>query len=215
MRSASDDFTARAAIRDRALELFAQHGPDATTVRSVAAAAGVSPALVLHHWRSKEGLKAGVDEHVSAVMVDVLELVVADLRQLEVAAGAPGAVPTAGSPSLAHEVLDRLPASSAVPAYLRRLLLGGDPAGVELLRKWHQTAMDLLTAMAADGVIRPGRRLHVRAAVLMVSDLAVLLLREPLRDLLGEDPLAEPGLTHWSEELRDLYEHGLTNSKEH
>ena len=43
MRSAADDRTARAAIRDEALRLFAAQGPDAVTVRQVAAAAGVSP----------------------------------------------------------------------------------------------------------------------------------------------------------------------------
>jgi TetR/AcrR family transcriptional regulator, regulator of cefoperazone and chloramphenicol sensitivity len=64
MRSVPDDRTARAAIRDEALRLFADHGPDGVTVRQIAAAAGVSPGLVLHHFGSKEGLRRAVDEHV-------------------------------------------------------------------------------------------------------------------------------------------------------
>jgi AcrR family transcriptional regulator len=43
------------------LRLFADRGPDAVTVREIAANAGVSAALVLHHFGSKDGLRAEVD----------------------------------------------------------------------------------------------------------------------------------------------------------
>jgi hypothetical protein len=43
----------------------------------------------------------------------------------------------------------------------------------------------------------------------MANDLAVLLLREGLGEVLGEDPLAPAGLAHWTDEVLDLYEHGL------
>jgi pimeloyl-ACP methyl ester carboxylesterase len=42
-----------------ASRLFAVHGPAAVTVRQIATAAGVSPALVVHHFGSKEGLREG------------------------------------------------------------------------------------------------------------------------------------------------------------
>jgi TetR/AcrR family transcriptional regulator, regulator of cefoperazone and chloramphenicol sensitivity len=58
------DRTARAVIRDEALRLFSGRGPDGVSVRQIAAAAGVSPGLVLHHFGSKEGLCRAVDEHV-------------------------------------------------------------------------------------------------------------------------------------------------------
>ncbi len=57
--------TARVAVRNAALRLFAERGPDAVTVREIAAAAAVSPALVIHHFGSKEGLRAAVDERVA------------------------------------------------------------------------------------------------------------------------------------------------------
>ncbi|MEP7368844.1 MAG: helix-turn-helix domain-containing protein, partial [Dermatophilaceae bacterium] len=57
------DLTARANIRNAALRLFADRGQDSVTVREIAAAAGVSPSLVVHHFGSKDGLRAAVDAH--------------------------------------------------------------------------------------------------------------------------------------------------------
>ena len=59
-----DDLTARARIREAALELFARGGVAGTSMRSVAARAGVSPSLVVHHFRTKAGLRDAVDAAV-------------------------------------------------------------------------------------------------------------------------------------------------------
>lgn len=48
--------TSSAEILEAARVLFAERGFRATTVRAVAAAAGVNPALVHHHFGSKDGL---------------------------------------------------------------------------------------------------------------------------------------------------------------
>src|SRR3954451_11177967 len=57
------DLTARARIRDAAIRRFGAEGFGAS-VRTVAADAGVSPGLVIHHFGSKDGLRAVCDEHV-------------------------------------------------------------------------------------------------------------------------------------------------------
>jgi AcrR family transcriptional regulator len=58
MRSAdAADSIIRAATR-----AFGEHGIDATSLREVARAAGVSPALIVHHFGGKKGLVAAVDE---------------------------------------------------------------------------------------------------------------------------------------------------------
>lgn len=46
----------REAIRAAALEQFTKHGYDRATIRDIAAAAGVDPALVLHYFGSKDQL---------------------------------------------------------------------------------------------------------------------------------------------------------------
>jgi TetR/AcrR family transcriptional regulator, regulator of cefoperazone and chloramphenicol sensitivity len=61
-------------IRTAALEGFARDGVEATSIRDVAAAAGVSPGLVQHYFPSKAALRAAVDEHVTEVARSALEV---------------------------------------------------------------------------------------------------------------------------------------------
>lgn len=54
------DSGTREAILDTALDLFAAQGYDGTSMRAVAAAAGVDPALIRHFFGDKDGLFAAV-----------------------------------------------------------------------------------------------------------------------------------------------------------
>jgi len=63
MRSV-DDLTATARIRDSAIEQFGEHGFD-VGLRAIAKAAGVSPALVIHHFGSKDGLRTACDDYIT------------------------------------------------------------------------------------------------------------------------------------------------------
>jgi TetR/AcrR family transcriptional regulator, regulator of cefoperazone and chloramphenicol sensitivity len=63
MRSV-DDLTATARIRDAAIEQFGEHGFN-VGLRVIAKAAGVSAALVIHHFGSKEGLRKACDDFVA------------------------------------------------------------------------------------------------------------------------------------------------------
>jgi AcrR family transcriptional regulator len=203
-----EDLTAKAVIRDQALRLFADHGPDAVTLRQVAAAAGVSPALVVHHYGSKQGLRAAVDAHVTDVFDQLFAQLGGDdpARLAELLAAGSGA-------SVAELLLRSLPPDSPVPAYLRRLLLAGDPAGVAMFARWYQASQAILGALAAAGALRPGRDPQMRTAILMVNDLAMLLLREQLDAVVGVDPLSPAGAARWAEELLEIYRHGLFTSQ--
>src|SRR5690349_6626082 len=78
-----DDLTARAVIRNAALRLFGARGFDAVTVRQIAAEAGVSAALVVHHFGSKEGLRAAVDEHAAQAFDAIMDgMGTAELAQI-------------------------------------------------------------------------------------------------------------------------------------
>lgn len=206
VRSAPDsDLTARAQIRDRALELFAAHGADAVSIRAIAAAAGVSPALVLHHFGSKQGLREAVDAHVARIFEEMLALISAEPSQLAEGQAAG---------SFAELMLTHLPADSPVPAFLRRLLLDGDAAGRDLFLRWYRLTVALDEQLTAAGIMRPSDDPPVRAAFLLVNDLAVILLRDHLADVLGVDPLSPDGMSRWATDVVAAYTLGVFRTEE-
>jgi TetR/AcrR family transcriptional regulator, regulator of cefoperazone and chloramphenicol sensitivity len=200
----SGDLTTRALIREEALRLFALHGPDAVTVRQIAAAAGVSPALVVHHYGSKQGLRSAVDDHVAEVFDALFAEFAgehgAELREL---------VARGSGASVAEQLLRGLPPDSPVPSYLRRLLLAGDPVGTAMVRRWFEATRAMVRALIEQGLMRLGGDPEMRVAILMTNDLAVLLLREQLSAVLGVDPLGRDGAARWAEELLAIYRQGL------
>ena len=75
---AFEDLTGRARIRDVALRLFGDRGLDATTIRDIAAAAGVSGGLVRHHFGSKEGFRDSCDAYALDQLTRLKERAVVD-----------------------------------------------------------------------------------------------------------------------------------------
>lgn len=201
MRSTHDDRTTRAIIRDEALRLFAEHGPEAVSVRQIAAAAGVSPGLVVHHFGSKEGLRHVVDQHV----LDTFDAMFGEMAGPR----AGELYDSAATGSLVEMMLTHLPPDSPVPGYLRHLVLGGSEAGRELFARLHGISLGVLETLAGAGVASPGADPAVRAAFLMANDLAVLLLRDQLTAVLGVDPLSAEGMTRWGAEVLAVYAAGL------
>lgn len=202
----SYDLTAKARIRDQALSLFAKRGPDAVTVRDVAAAAEVSPGLVMHHFGSKTGLREAVDEHVARSFDAMLEtLTKAELHD---------ALGGGDATSLAEAFLAGFPAGSPLPDYLRRLWLTNDPVGDRVFRHWLAATERVLLALETAGVARPSKDRRVRAAFLLVNDLALLLLRPQLEDALGLDLRTPAGMTAWTDEAIDVYAQGAFRGKD-
>lgn len=181
--------------------LFADRGADAVSVREIATAAGVSPALILRHYGSKDGLRAAVDDHVAAIFENMLAPV---LQPSDVSPLDPAVLP-----SLAEAVAGSLPADSALPAYLGRMLLTGGPAGSALFRKLHGVSRNALAEMIESGAADAGADPDVRAAFLLINDLAVLILRTQLHGILGIDPLSNAGLQRWGAEVFPIYQNGL------
>lgn len=139
MEASLSDLTGRARLREAALRLFAQRGFAATSARAVAAEAGLSPALVMHHFGSKEGLRAAVDEQVLARLG-------AALRELE-----PGGADLMAS--LGEMSARMFGADPVLRGYLRRVLQEDSPASAALfghLLEGTRTELERLIA-AEDG----------------------------------------------------------------
>lgn len=160
MNSVGDDKGDRKAavlIRDAARRLFAERGVAGTTVREIAATAGVSASLAIHHYGSKEALKTAADEHAAAFVEEML----AELVRMREEGGA----------TIAAELfVKRLPEGPALAAYARRLLVECGPAGDALFDPLNQATLAGMARLVGLGVVLPAADEKVRA-VLLANDL--------------------------------------------
>jgi AcrR family transcriptional regulator len=62
------DLTAKARIRDAAMQLFGEIGYERATTRAIAERAGVTSGLIRHHYGSKERLLAACDEWIIEII---------------------------------------------------------------------------------------------------------------------------------------------------
>ena len=111
----NSDLTAKARIRNAALALYANYGEDATSMRAIADAAGVTVGLVVHHFRTKDGLREAIEQQIVDLFFGAIAQVPLEGTTAEIAAARDEAV------------ADMLSDNPAVVGYLRRALL--DPMG--------------------------------------------------------------------------------------
>jgi AcrR family transcriptional regulator len=171
----ADDRSTPARIRDAAIRCFADNGVDRTSVRAIAEAAAVSPALVIHHFGSKDGLRVACDRHVAAL-----------IRQQKSDSMRAGA---SLDPMAALRTYGDGP---PLLAYLARTLTDGSPHVSELLEELVADAVAYMAEGEANGVLRPTDDPHGRAAVLVLWSMGALVLHEHAARLLGVDLLGEP-----------------------
>ncbi len=179
MRSAPEpgiDRTAKSRIRDAAISCVAEHGLADTTVRKVAEAAGVSPALVIHHFGSMEDLRAACDRHILTV-----------IREQKSAALSAG-------PNLDILAALRAYEGGDLGRYLARILVDDTPAVANLVDQLVADAEDYIAQGVASGMIRPSRDPRGRAAMLAIWQLGAMVLHHHMHRLLGVD-LTDPDVT--------------------
>ena len=189
MRTASEDLTTRARIRDTAIDVFGAQGFTAG-VRSIATAAGVSPGLVNHHFGSKDGLRAACDEHVLRV-----------IRDSKTASAAPAAM---------MEQLARLDEYAPIVAYIVRSFTAGGSLARELFEHMVDDAVRYMDDGVREGRLTPSRDPVARARFLTRQNVGGLLLYVQMA---GPDvPFAE-ALTALGDEVTlpalELYTDGL------
>jgi TetR/AcrR family transcriptional regulator, regulator of cefoperazone and chloramphenicol sensitivity len=192
MRSASD-LTAAATIRDAAMGLFAERGLSGVTVRDIAAAAAVSPALVIHHYGSKSGLKDAVDKRAIELLMAVFAVESADPLGPD------------GFSAMSEVLVDLIDTHPSLMPYLRRLLIDGGPGADALFRMLYDGTVASLAALEAAGILAPTQDAALRAAFLLVNDLGAAILREQLLAVVGVDPLSRDGIGRWGSAVMEVY----------
>lgn len=176
MRSAQEDLTTKARIRDAAILRFASDGLEAP-LRAIAADASVSPGLIMHHFGSRAGLREACDTYV-------LQQVWHNKSSVLGNAGAPGAM-------LAQ--LAEVEGYAPLVGYTLRCLQEGG----ELTRKFVDGVVADAAAYLADavaaGTVSPSRVPEERARVLAEISLGSLLLQLPT----GSEPFVLEDLPRW------------------
>lgn len=149
MRSA--DLTAAARIRDAAIEQFGEHG-FGVGLRAIAEGAGVSAALVIHHFGSKEGLRRACEEYIA-----------------ETIRGTKSEALQSNDPATWFAQMAEIEEYAPLMAYLvRSMQTGGDLANM-LWRRMIDNAEEYMEEGVRAGTIKPSRDPQARARYLAIT----------------------------------------------
>lgn len=147
----------------------------ATSLKVIAEEAGVSQALILHHFGSKAALRVACDQHVAAMI---------RASKLESVAQGPQLDPLAA--------LRLSPDTRPLLRYLARALADRSPEVDALLDEMVDDAVAYMAEGERTGLITPSDHPRERVVVLLLWSLGALTLHEHLERLLGVDLLDDP-----------------------
>jgi AcrR family transcriptional regulator len=153
-----EDLTTRARIRDAAVLRFGRDG-FGTPLRTIAADAGVSAGLVIHHFGTKEKLREACD---ARVLDDIKRAKHESL--------------TATTSSRFLEYLSTAEQYAPIFAYVVRSLQHGGPLAKAFVDHMVEDAVEYVADGVAAGVIVPSRNERARARYLVLSSLGAGLL---------------------------------------
>jgi AcrR family transcriptional regulator len=194
------DLNTSARVRNAALAGFATNGVSATSIRSVARAAGVSAGLVQHHFPTKEALRNAVNEYVVAIATEAFS----DL-------------PDNGTPEeIQGELGDRITAfvrdHPTALRYVARAVADGDQAATDIFDAFVAIAKTQWERLARQGLLRDNADLAWSALHVVVLNLATVLLEHAINRHLPA-ALREPEeLQRWNQATGDLFRQGVYKS---
>ncbi|WP_156687560.1 TetR/AcrR family transcriptional regulator [Mycobacterium sp. Marseille-P9652] len=165
-------------ILNAALKTFAARGTEATSLRMIAAAAGVSLGLVQHHFVTKANLIQAVDDHVTAVLT----------ASLATTASAPDEDPVA---DIANRVTSLLVDHGDVVDYLCRALVDATPTGTRVFDTLVAVAGGHWAQLQEQGLAKPDLDPVWMTLNPLVLVLGMFILRAQLNRHLPE-PLTSP-----------------------
>jgi AcrR family transcriptional regulator len=177
-RATNEDLTAKARIRNAALDLYSRHGEDRVSLRAVAAEAGVTLGLVQHHFKTKAGLRDAVDQ----LIVDYFSAAIAEVpiegTTAEIAAARDKAV---------RRMLEQNP---PVVDYVRRALLEQSKGHLHLLDVIVDLTRREVGSLRKSGRASTKRRESTQIIAVLARQMGELLLA-PLVDAVW-DRVASP-----------------------
>jgi AcrR family transcriptional regulator len=180
----NEDLTAKARIRDAAMQLFGEVGYERATTRAIAERAGVTSGLIRHHYGSKERLLAACDEWI-------IELIRRPEAQAEAGAG----------------MLSPIESTGPYRQYLTRALFEGRAAAV--FDHMVASAQAWLTVADRTRPDPPEVPVRARAAVQTAFALSIGMLAGHVSRGMQTDITTPEGEQLLLQALLDLYSHPL------
>ncbi|WP_326545849.1 TetR/AcrR family transcriptional regulator [Mycolicibacterium sp. ND9-15] len=194
-RAGADQRSSVDRIRDAALKCFAARGASATSLRSVAAEAGVSLGLVQHHFATKANLIKAVDDHVLGVMAAALAQPIPE-------------PPADSITDVGNRVTSLIAAESDVVAYVGRALTDGSPLGSQVFDSLAAIGTERWRARQERGLTRPDLDPTWGALNPLVLAVGAWVLRDHIERHLTE-PLDTPAqLQRWQDAVNELLRNG-------
>lgn len=184
---ALEDLTARARIREAAIEHFARDGYDRATTRAIAKTAGVSQGLLRHHYGSKEALREACDHYV----FDALHRANAQLLD---------------DPGSAAQLQET---TKPFGRYVARSLADGSPTVGPIFDELVTMTEAWLARADASREHSPTVDRRVRAALVTAMKIGIPLLQEHVSRALGTDMCGPEGDRIVALAMLDIYSHAL------
>lgn len=172
-RATNDDLTAKARIRNAAMDLFAQYGDSRVSLRAVAAEAGVTLGLVQHHFKTKDGLRDAVDK----LVVDYFAQTVASIPPT----GTHAEVASARDEAVRRMLHD----NPAVVNYIRRSLLEPSETRVHLLDALVDLTRSEVAGLREAGLASTDKPESAQIVAVLIRQFGELLLA-PMLDAVWE-----------------------------
>lgn len=188
--AAFEDLTARARIRDAALEHFATCGFERATIRGIARAAGVSPGLVRHHFGSKDDLRKACDDHALSALRGYVSQTVTDEGL--------------NDPRTLGEAWTPL---HPLRRYLARALIDGSEAAGQIFDEMVAMTEQTLRQTDKHRPDPPAADLKTRASIMVAMALGIPAFREHIARNIGADIFSPEGDRRISLALLDIHSH--------
>jgi AcrR family transcriptional regulator len=164
MRSATNDRTGIARIRDAAIEQFGQHGFN-VGLRTIAEEAGVSAALVIHHFGSKDGLRKACDDYI------VEEIRREDSEALQ-----------STDPATWFAQMAEIESFAPMIGYLLQSMQAGGDLAKAMWRRMIDNSVEYMEEGVRAGTLKPSRDPAARAKFLAISGGGSFLLYLQMHD---------------------------------
>jgi AcrR family transcriptional regulator len=182
-------------IRNAALKSFATHGSAGTSLRTVAAAAGVSLGLVQHHFATKAGLIQAVDNYV--------------LAQLLTPISQPIPEQTDSVGEMSDRITRLLAEQTDIADYIARALIDGSPLGVSIFDALFGFGTARWNQRGERGESRPDVDLTWAVVNSLVLALGTIVLRAHIERNLPEPMTSPAQLQRWHASTTMLLREGL------